>query len=106
MPLHTIGIIGGTDSPTEILLSGKRSIWELAAGVIFAAVIIGIILFIRKKIHNKDCTPPGFIARRSRFFNSQISLRCASSFPGWADDRGSAPRTDRTQRTRWQCAPA
>ena len=51
-------------------------------------------------------TPPGFIARRSRFFNSQISLRCASSFPGWADDRGSAPRTDRTQRTRWQCAPA
>ena len=49
MPLLTIGIIGGADSPTEILLSGKRSIWELAAGVIFAAVIIGIILFIRKK---------------------------------------------------------
>ena len=49
MPFHTIGIIGGADSPTEILLPGKRSIWELAAGVIFAAVIIGIILFIRKK---------------------------------------------------------
>ncbi len=49
MPLLTIGIIGGADSPTEIFLSGKRSIWELVAGVIFAAVIIGIILFIRKK---------------------------------------------------------
>lgn len=49
MPFHTIGIIGGADSPTEILLSGKRSIWELAASVIFAAVIIGIILFIRSK---------------------------------------------------------
>lgn len=34
MPFHTIGIIGGADSPTEILLSGKRSIWELAASVI------------------------------------------------------------------------
>ena len=49
MPFHTIGIIGGADSPTEILLPGKRSTWELVAGVIFAAVIIGIILFIRKK---------------------------------------------------------
>lgn len=49
MPFHTIGIIGGADSSTEIFLSGKRSIWELVAGVIFAAVIIGIILFIRKK---------------------------------------------------------
>ena len=49
MPLLTIGIIGGADIPTEILLPGKRSIWELVAGVIFAAVIIGIILFIRKK---------------------------------------------------------
>ena len=49
MPFHTIGIIGDADSPTEILLSGKLSIWELVAGVIFAAVIIGIILFIRKK---------------------------------------------------------
>ncbi len=49
MPLHTIRIIGGADSPTEILLSGKRSIWELVAGVIFVAVIIGIILFIRNK---------------------------------------------------------
>ena len=49
IPLLTIGIIGGADGPTEILLSGKRSIWELVAGVIFAAVIIGIILFIRKK---------------------------------------------------------
>lgn len=49
MPLLTIGIIGGADSSTEILLPGKRSIWELVAGVIFAAVIIGIILFIRKK---------------------------------------------------------
>ena len=49
MPLHTIGIIGGADSPTEILLPGKRSIWELVSGVIFAAVIIGIILFIRNK---------------------------------------------------------
>lgn len=49
MPLLTIGIIGGADGPTEIFLSGKRSVWELVAGVIFAAVIIGIILFIRKK---------------------------------------------------------
>ena len=49
MPLLTIGIIGGADSPTEIFLSGKRSVWELAASVIFAAVIIGIILFIRSK---------------------------------------------------------
>ncbi len=49
MPFHTIGIIGDADSPTEILLSGKLSVWELVAGVIFAAVIIGIILFIRKK---------------------------------------------------------
>lgn len=49
MPFHTIGIIGGADSSTEIFLSGKRSIWELAASVIFAAVIIGIILFIRNK---------------------------------------------------------
>ena len=49
MPFHTIGIIGGADIPTEILLPGKLSIWELVAGVIFAAVIIGIILFIRKK---------------------------------------------------------
>ena len=49
MPLLTIGIIGGADSPTGILLPGKRSIWELAAGIIFAAVIIGIILFIRNK---------------------------------------------------------
>lgn len=31
MPFHTIGIIGGADSPTEIFLSGKRSVWELAA---------------------------------------------------------------------------
>lgn len=49
MPLHTIGIIGGADSLTEILLSGKPSIWELVAGVIFAVVIIGIILFIWNK---------------------------------------------------------
>ena len=49
MPLLTIGIIGGADSPTEILLPGKRSVWELVAGVIFAAVIIGIILFIKNK---------------------------------------------------------
>ena len=38
-----------TKKTVEIFLSGKRSIWELVAGVIFAAVIIGIILFIRKK---------------------------------------------------------
>lgn len=49
MPLLTIGIIGGADSPTEIFLSGKRSVWELVAGVIFAAGIIGIVLFIRNK---------------------------------------------------------
>lgn len=48
MPLHTIGIIGGADGPTEIIVSGSP-IWEIAAGAIFAAVVIGILLFIKKK---------------------------------------------------------
>ena len=48
MPFHTIGIIGGADGPTEIIVSGP-SVWELAAGAIFAAVVIGIVLFIKKK---------------------------------------------------------
>ena len=48
MPFHTIGIIGGADGSTEIMVSGSP-IWEIAAGAIFAAVVIGIILLIKKK---------------------------------------------------------
>ena len=48
MPLHTIGIISGADGPTEIFVSGP-SVWEIVAGAIFAAVVIGIILLIKKK---------------------------------------------------------
>lgn len=49
MRFHTIGIIGGADGPTEIFVSNRFSVWELVAGAIFAAVVIGIILLIRRK---------------------------------------------------------
>lgn len=48
MLFHTIGIIGGADGPTEIILSGP-SVWEIVAGAIFAAAVIGIVLFIKNK---------------------------------------------------------
>ena len=48
MLFHTIGIIGGADGSTEIFISGP-SVWEIVAGAIFAAVVIGIILLIKKK---------------------------------------------------------
>ena len=45
----SIGIIGGADGPTAVFVSGPP-IWMVAAGVVVAAAIVtGIILYIKKR---------------------------------------------------------
>ena len=49
MKSTSIGIIGGADGPTAVFVSGPP-IWLIAAGVaVAAALIVGIVLYVKKK---------------------------------------------------------
>ena len=49
MDASSVGIIGGADGPTAIFITGKFSSWEvLLLAAVFAAVIVGVVFFVKK----------------------------------------------------------
>ena len=46
--MSSIGIIGGADGPTVVLLSGNPWL-EIAVGVLLLAAIVVLIVLLRKK---------------------------------------------------------
>ena len=44
----SIGIIGGADGPTKIIISGNPAP-EIIAAVIIAAIIVGVVVFLKKR---------------------------------------------------------
>lgn len=49
MQLATVGIIGGADGPTAIFVTGVPSLSEiLCMALVAAAVIGGVVFFVRK----------------------------------------------------------
>lgn len=47
--MASIGIIGGADGPTAVFLSGKINIALLAGILICAALLIGFLIYRKKK---------------------------------------------------------
>lgn len=46
----TIGIIGGSDGPTQIILASRNIVWEdILYVVIVAIILVLIIVYVKKK---------------------------------------------------------
>ncbi len=45
----SIGIIGGADGPTAILVTGESPLPYIAGGLLIIAIVVGVIVFIKKR---------------------------------------------------------
>lgn len=46
---YSIGIIGGADGPTAVLVSGNPVIPLAITGVVIIAVIVGVVILVKRK---------------------------------------------------------